>query len=69
MKFKRLSQNLALILAGGVVGFVVGEVGLRALGYYGERASPIEHVIPAENDEVLDYRLRPHAELIRNGIP
>lgn len=66
---KHRLQNAALVLVSLAVGFLGCEFGLRALGYYGERAGDVTNVYLVPDDDILDYRLTPNARWIHNGLP
>lgn len=61
-------KRLTLFFAASVLALVVGELLLRAMGFYGVRTARVSHIQPVD-DPVLDHRLTPNTSWIFNGIP
>lgn len=62
-----MKRKLALAGVSLVVSLLLGEVALRALGYYGVRGAYLER-IEFVDDPVLDYRRAPSRHWVKNNL-
>jgi lysophospholipase L1-like esterase len=64
---RSLKLKLALAAFSIAIAFVVGEIGLRALGYYGVRGADVEK-LRLVDDPVVDYRRFPDISWVSNNL-
>lgn len=68
LRCKNVVLNTALFTVSVVVCFLIGEFGLRALGYHGGISFRIEDTIMVD-DPILNWRHRPSSEFYSGNIP